>query len=484
MTDALRATLALLKDGIARRDRVGINRAATALIDQRAPLGQQWASIATLLQHDGEHDAALRALATWRAGDGAQPHILFAQAATLARAGRPGEALTCMEQVPTDFPDAVSNTYFKGTIATNMGDTDAARHALRRAVTLNPASGQSWLALAMAGPLDAPDAVALRAAAAASFASRESADSAAGLYALGKLEDECENHEAAFTAFAAGARIMQRHHSFDAAADRALVDAEIAAWDRAAIDEVRRAIVAGDPRPIFVTGLPRSGTTLVEQILASHSGIAGGAELSLFSILGRDIGGLSHRAFQIWRARGGDPQTLRSLYHHLAVVRFPAPGRIVDKTLATSRHMGLIATLFPDAPIIWVRRAPLDCAWSAFRNYFVKGIEWSWSLDTIADFFTQEDRMFAHWTSTLGDQILVVPFAELVTDNEAWTQQINAHAGLALEPAQLAPERTARTVVTNSAAQVREAVHQRGIGAAEPYRSKLGGFLDRYQPLA
>ena len=175
---------------------------------------------------------------------------------------------------------------------------------------------------------------------------------------------------------------------------------------------------------------------------------------------------------------------MRDLYHHLAAVRFPAPGRIVDKTLATSRHMGLIATLFPDAPIIWVRRAPHDCAWSAFRNYFLKGVEWSWSLDTIGDFFTQEDRLFAHWTSTLGDQILVVPYAELVTSSEAWTRKINAHAGLALEPAQLTPERTARAVETNSAAQVREAIHQRGLGTAEPYRAMLGDFDRHYQPLA
>ncbi len=483
MTDALRATLALLKEGIARRDRVAINRAAIALIDQNAPLGSQWAAIATLLQHHGEHDLAQRALATWLASDGARPQIAFAQAATLARAGRPAEALAYLEDMPDDFPDAVSNAYFRGTIATNMGDVEAARHALRRVVALDPASGQGWLALAMAGPLDASDAAALRVAA-ASCASGESADSAACLYALGKLEDERGDHEAAFAAFAAGARVMERLQPFDAAADRALADAEIAAWDRAAIDEVRATLVAGDPRPIFVTGLPRSGTTLVEQILASHSAIAGGAELSFFSILGRDIGGLSHRAFQAWRARGGDPQALRTLYHHLAAVRFPAPGRIVDKTLATSRHMGLIAALFPDAPIIWVRRAPIDCAWSAFRNYFVKGVGWSWSLASIADFFIQEDRLFAHWTSVLGKQVLVVPFAELVTSSEEWTRRINAHAGLAFEPAQLTPERTPRAVATNSAAQVREAVHQRGIGAAEPYRSKLGDFVDRYSSAA
>ena len=309
MTDALRATIALLKDGIARRDRAGINRAALTLIERQAPLGQQWASIATLLQHHGEHDAALRAIATWRAQDGAQPQILFAQAATLARAGRPAEALACFEAVPADYPDALGNAYFRGTIASNMGDAEAAQEALRRAVALNPASGQSWLALAMAGPLEARDAAELRRAA-ASCAGAQSADAAACLYALGKLEDAQGDHEAAFAAFAAGARIMQRLQPFDAAADRALADAEIAAWDRAAIDAARGAIVAGDPRPIFVTGLPRSGTTLVEQILASHSAVAGGAELSLFAILGRDIGGLSHRAYQAWRARGGDPQAL------------------------------------------------------------------------------------------------------------------------------------------------------------------------------
>lgn len=482
MTDVLRATLATLKVAIARRDRAGINRAAFALIDQQAPLGRQWTSIATLLQRHCEHDAALKALATWRAADGAQPSILFEQAATLARAGRPAEALAYLEDIPADFPDAVSHAYFRGTIASNLGDAEAARDALRRAVALNPGSGQSWLALAMAGPLDPGEAAALRTAA-ASRAVGESADSVACLYALGKLEDACGDHAAAFAAFAAGARIMQRLQHFDAAADRALADAEIAAWDRAAVDESRATIVASDPRPIFVTGLPRSGTTLVEQILASHSEIAGGAELSLFSILGRDIGGLSHQAFQAWRARGGDPQALRGLYDHLAAVRFPAPGRIVDKTLATSRHMGLIATLFPDAPIIWVRRAPLDCAWSAFRNYFVSGVEWSWSLEAIADFFMQEDRLFAHWTATLGDQILVVPYADLVTNSYEWTQRINAHAGLALEPAQLTPERTVRAVATSSAAQVREALHQRGIGVAEPYRPKLSSFINRYQPL-
>ena len=480
MTDALQRSLAMLKDRMAQRDRAGINRAAMALIDQHAPLGPQWASIARLLQHNGEHDAALRALAAWRDADGPQPRIAVERAATLARAGRLAEARQCLDDMPPDFPDPVSNAYLKGTIATNMGDGQAAVRALQRAVTLNPGSGQSWLARVMAGPLISSEANELLAARTL-FATLESADAAAYHYALGKLEDERGDHDAAFAAFAQGARTMQRIQKFDASADRMLVDAEIGGWSRPALDAARAAVSPDGPTPIFVTGLPRSGTTLVEQILASHSSVAGGAELNLFSIIGRDIGGLSHRALLAWRARGGDPQALRRLYHHLADQRFPAAARIVDKTLATSRHMGLIATLFPDAPIIWLRRDPLDCAWSNFRNYFINGVEWSWSLESIADFFVQEDRLFEHWTRTLGDQLLEVPFADLVTSPELWTRKISNHAGLALESAQLAPERIARTVITNSAAQVREAIHRRGVGAAEPYRAKLGGFIDRYK---
>lgn len=474
-----RSTLALLKDRMAAHDRAGINAAAIALIDQRAALGPQWAAVATLLQHHGEHRAALRALDTWLTADGPQPRILFARAATLARAGRPAEAREQLDRLARDFPDTVGNAYLRGTIATNLGDQAAAIHALQQAVAFDPYSGQSWLARAMAGSLDAREAQALRAARSL-FGNLETADAAAYFYGLGKLEDDRGEHDAAFAAFAHGARTMHRLQPYDAAGDRAIADTAIADWDRTAIDEVRSAIRASVDRPIFVTGLPRSGTTLVEQIIASHSAIAGGAELGLFSIIGRDVGALSHGAFQAWRARGGEPQALRDLYHHLARQRFPAPGRIIDKTLATSRHIGLIAALFPDAPIVWLRRDPLDCAWSAFRSYFVKGVEWSWSLESIAQFFTQEDRLFDHWIKTLGDQILVIPFDELVSDPELWVRRIDDHAGLTIEPAQFAPHRTERAVITNSAAQVREPIHHRGIGSAEPYRAHLGEFIELY----
>lgn len=470
--DTLQSKLALLKDRMAARDRDGVNGAALGLIAAEAPIGPQYATLARLLQHNGEHDAALRALDAWRSTGGPSQQITFERAAVLARAGRSEEARRAADALAHDYPHPAANAYLKGTLAHDSGDRAVAMIELSRAVALNPGSGQSWLARVMAGPLDAAEETTLQGQQ-ARFAGINTVDSAAYFYALGNQLDQRREYDAAFAAFAHGARIMEGLRPFDSAADAALASKAIEHWTDDALADARAAIRQGKPSPIFVTGLPRSGTTLVEQILASHSAVAGGAETSLFSIIGRDVGGLSHQAFQSWRARGGDPQALRDLYHHLASQRFPAPGRIVDKTLGTSRYLGLIAALFPDAPIIWLRRDPLDCAWSVFRNYFLKGVDWSWSLPSITQFFAQEDRLFDHWTRLFGEQILVVPFEQLVSDPVHWTNRIDDHVGLTLEPAQHSPHRTDRLVATSSAAQVREAIHQRGIGSAAPYRQHL-----------
>ena len=274
---------------------------------------------------------------------------------------------------------------------------------------------------------------------------------------------------------------MASMRSFDRAADDQLIDDALADWSGAKVDRFGEQVKVGDARPIFVTGLPRSGTTLVEQILASNSEVAGGEELSLFRLIGQDIGGLSHGDLQRLIAGGGDPQDLRDLYHHLLAERFPQTGRVVDKTLAASRNLGILASLFPDAPIIWLRRDPLDCAWSAFRTYFVRSVDWSWSLESIADYFRNEDRLFDHWTRELGERILVVPFADLVANPRHWTELITRHAGLVMEDSQLTPHLSDRAVITASATQVREAVHTRGVGSAEPYRAYLAPFLERYE---
>src|SRR5690606_37296063 len=121
------------------------------------------------------------------------------------------------------------------------------------------------------------------------------------------------------------------------------------------------------------TGLPQWGTTLVEQILTSHSAVSDVGEINRLRMLAREIGGASHDALGRHITEHGTGPAAR-LWDHWLRERFPAPGRIVDKSIDSGRFLGLAAALLPEAPLIWVTRDPLDRAWSCFRTHFLAGV--------------------------------------------------------------------------------------------------------------
>lgn len=233
-------------------------------------------------------------------------------------------------------------------------------------------------------------------------------------------------------------------------------------------------------RPIFVTGLPRSGTTLVEHILASHSKVSDGAELNIIQHLAVLVGGVSGDALGKYLANGGSTDAMASLYLHLMAQRFGSEGRIVDKTVDASRFIGLIAAALPDAPLIWMRRDPLDSAWSCLRTFFIHGVGWSYDLTDIAHHFRLEDALLEFWKMRLGERLLVVPYAELVESPQAWTRKLLSHCGLEDEPGVYAPHASERVVMTASAMQVRRPINRDGLNVAAPYRKHLQPFTDAY----
>ena len=232
-------------------------------------------------------------------------------------------------------------------------------------------------------------------------------------------------------------------------------------------------------RTIFVSGLPRSGTTLVEQILTSHSAVSDGGEINRLPLLAREIGGAAFPALAGHVARHGAAGAAR-LWAHWMQERFPAAGRIVDKSMETSRFLGLAAAVLPEAPIVWLRRDPLDCAWSCFRTHFLAGVPWSHDLADIAFRFRLEEQLMARWEAILGDRLLVVPYEALVADPGSWIRRILGHCGLAEEPQVFAPHANPRPVATSSVMQVRRPINRAGVGSAEPYRRFLAPFLEAY----
>ncbi|WP_265569799.1 tetratricopeptide repeat-containing sulfotransferase family protein [Sphingomicrobium nitratireducens] len=475
-----RDLLELLKQAMANRDRAKINRLIEVMVRRRIPLGNQWRAMAQLTQFNGEYALMRRVLDQWQHEVGASPAVLCERARMLAEAGDPKEAWEIVRKIELTGVSPLAINYLKGTLSTDLGNLDFAADYLREAVAAAPSSGQSWLALAMTGRMDEADGARLEAASNA-FAQAPVVERAAYQFALGRWKERQQDHRAAFEAYRAGGEMMAAERKSDPQQDVRNFENAIQ-FDRKRIDALAATLTPREhSRPLFVSGLPRSGTTLVEQILAAHSDVAGGGELGLMTKLEHDLRGNSPEALDAYLARGGTLDALRDLHDHLLDERFAQGGHVVDKTLYLSRTMGLVAALYPKANFVWMRRDPADCAWSTFRTFFVKSVDWGWRLDDIARHFNLEDKLFEHWSREMGERMLVVPYADLVEEPATWTERITRHLGLEPQVAQLESHKVERTVATASAAQVREPINRKGLDVAGPYREWMAPFFDVYE---
>lgn len=435
--------------------------------------------MAAIAQKNGEVNDAIKAMQHYCEAAGAAAPVQYELAALYAQLGRLDEADAILVQLPPETPNPADYYYSTGTLALNLGRIEEACDRLRLACAAAPASGQSWLALAMAGPLNQNDRTALFAAK-ANFANSEGIEKSAYFYACGKAFDELGEHDDAYSCFEQGAEIVKQIKLYSYVADKADVDNSVDGWVSTFLSSAKsNSQLESTDGQIFVTGLPRSGTTLVEQILNSHSEVVGGEELGIMQLVVQDIGKTASD-FDRFQTAGGTAADLAGVYRHLLLQRQNTQGRFVDKSLDTSRYLGLIASIFPNAPIIWLRRDPLDCAWAAYRTWFLRGLEWSWSMTDIARHFALEDALFDYWRENLGEQLLVVDYAELVSNPEATITQITQHCGLAVEEAQFRPHETNRPVKTASVTQVRQPIHTGSIGNSRAYHKYMEPFSAAY----
>lgn len=475
------AVVEQLQPALEQGDRAKLKDIVGQLVAQRAPMGNQWPSLAQLAARIGEFSLSREAIDLFVEASGGTHAALYQKVALLAESGALREADTLLRALPENVPDPVSNAYSRSVIAQSLGKPDEARRYLDQVTLAQPEVGSAWLLLATSADLAREPALAERIVAAERGMERAApSQRAAYYYALGKAHADRGEQALAFSAFARGAQQMKSVAKYDLGKDRAEAADAVQGYSAERIAAIARQQREPTGRTIFVTGLPRSGTTLVEQILTSHSEVGEGAETSGLALLAMDVGGRSYPALaRHVEAEGVAPAALT--WRHLTGERFPVPGRIVDKATDTSRFLGLAATLLPETPLIWLTRDPLDRAWSCFRTNFLGGaIAWSYDLKDIAEHFRLEDRLLSQWQDILGDRLLVVPHESLVADPETWIRRILAHCDLAEESQVFAPHENARPVTTASMMQVRRPINREGIGAAEPYRQYLQPFIDAY----
>jgi tetratricopeptide (TPR) repeat protein len=480
MSESAKSILGPLLAALENGERQSVNAAVSNLIVAAPVLGRRWSDLANISIHNGELSQAYAAMACFVGEQGHTANARFLQAALLAQTGRLAEAWDIMQTVPPTVPDRAGHSYILGSMAINLGTTKEAQQHLNDAIAANPKLGQAMLSLAASEKMGRGNPIGDQVLAAQTVMMTAPALEVAHYqFAAGKVHFDREETDQAFAAFAKGGAIVGPMRPYNRADDKANAQACVSGFDRVFIRETASKVAIPTDRPIFVTGLPRSGTTLVEQILVSHSEVLGGEELGKLPIVERDIGGADAASLRQYLRRGTADE-LASLYLHLVNERFSEPGRVVDKSLNASRHLGQIASLLPQAPIVWLRRDPLDCAWSAFRTYFLRGLDWSWRLEDIAYHFELEDALFAHWTQLLGERVLIVDYETLVAEPKSEIRRILKHCGLKEEPAVFEPHKTKRAVTTASVAQVRQPIGVQSVNNSDPYRKHLAPFIDAY----
>ena len=443
-----------------------------------------WADLGLACFRAHELDAAAEALQLALALD---PRLAIARLnlarVRLHRGDAEGARAAC-EEVLEDDPTSYVALALLGYVRESEGEADAAEEAYRAAQARDPRAAAAWCGLARLGRLDDPAPLAELLA--GSGLGR--ADEAALRFALGSVLDRRGEHDRAFGCFARANGL--RRSAYDPDARDALVERTLAASPPGPSDGAPGS--AGDPTsaPVFVVGFPRSGTSLVEAVLAAHPAVRALGERPDLGLVARDLTRLSRTSSPfpegVTELTAVDAVSLGRRY--LASVGGVPPGvsRIVDKAPGNFLFLGLAGRILPGARVVHCVRDPRDTCLSCFFQDFGDhgGVQFAGDREHLARHYRGYRRLMEHWEAVRPLPILEVRYEELVADPERGIREVLAFLELPFDEACLSFDRTRRAVVTASSLQVREPMHTRSVGRWRSYAAHLGPLADLVDSVA
>lgn len=443
---------------------------------------QAHCGIGTLLDRQRRHAEAIEHFRAALAGNAEHVDAMAGMAEAMKNLGRHAEALAPARRLVALQPNSASAAGLLALILAESGSLDEALTLARRAVELapdRPEFAYYVVQLAKVKPgdntLKALEATLPREA---SLSEREQ-----GLlhFALAKAYDDIGERDRGFVHLLRGNAIKRSQIKYNEAGTLNAI-ARIPGVFSAELLAARKDLGDPSPIPVFIVGMPRSGTTLIEQTLASHRAVFGAGERGELARAIRRVNAEQSGAPYPEVVRGMNGEALRRMgADYVAALRplAPSAARIVDKKPDNFLHLGLICLILPNARIIHAVRDPVDTCLSCFSKLFGGEQSFSYDLAELGRYYRSYQRLMAHWRAVLPAGVMIeVEYEALVGDFEAQARQIVAHCGLQWDAACLEFYKTTRPVQTASMAQVRQPIYRTSVGRWRPDAALLRPLME------
>lgn len=391
---------------------------------------------------------------------------------TLRRLGRFEEALACYEAALGLQPNNASVHLNRGNVLGAIGRLDDSIASYREAIRLRPDYARAHQLLASVKQHDSHDAELAAMEALFGRPGIAAADRMNLAFGLGKAFEELRDYDKAFGYFQHGNRAKRSMTPYSSKDDIRFFEQLRSVFD-ADFFRQHQGMGSDDNSPIFILGMPRSGTTLVEQILASHPEVHGAGELidlqvackGAVDLFPEQVPQLSNTAWKELASR-----YLLGLRRHGTTAR-----HITDKMPQNFQYVGMIAVMLPNAKIIHCRRDPMDTCVSVFKNLFgAEGLQWSYDLDDLGHYYQLYRALMEHWHGVLPDRIFDIHYEDLVEDPERETRRLLNFCEIPFDSACLSYHTSNRAVETASFAQVRQPIYSDSVRLWRRYEKHLG----------
>jgi tetratricopeptide (TPR) repeat protein len=477
--------------------RIGRNEQALVLLERCLALAPGFAmarhNYALVLDRCNRHEEALVEVESLLAADADNAGLQNLKAVVLGKLGDYGSAIGLYQSILDKRPKEPRLWMSLGHALKTEGSTQRAIIAYRRAIELNPAFGGAWWSLANLKTVrfDAADIAAMRAQLRGGDLDDE--QRLHFEFALGKALEDAGDYADSFAHYASGNALRRTQLPYDADHNSQRRRRAQAVYTREFLAD-RAGAGHDDPAPVFILGMPRAGSTLLEQILSSHPQVEATMELPDIIAITRDL-----------RARSAQPET--TSYHDIVAGMDPAEFKALgERYIATTRvqrkqgtplfidkmpnnfaHVGLIHLILPNAKIIDARRHPLACCFSNFKQHFARGQSFSYDLTDMGRYYADYVALMAHFDEVLPGRVHRVIYEDLVADTEVQVRALLDYCGLDFDDRCLRFFENDRPVRTASSEQVRQPIYREGVDQWRhyepwlgPLKAALGPVLDDY----